>query len=101
MSVVVVSPKVYRWQLTMLNFRMCSHTGDFERIRERILALASGEWVRNSLRGPTRSTVQHRVRVYKVSFQDNVILWQVDIAFDERHYAVMQVVKGKDSRPNL
>lgn len=69
--------------------------GHLERIRARLHALARGKWVKNSLRGPTRSSTQHQVPVYKASCQENAILWQVDIAFDERHDTIMQVIKGK------
>jgi len=71
--------------------------GHLERIQEQLLALAWGDWVRNSLRSsPTRSSTEHRVPVYKASCQDYAILWQVDIAFDERHDSIMQVIKGKN-----
>ncbi|KAF8539048.1 hypothetical protein BDD12DRAFT_981228 [Trichophaea hybrida] len=75
------------------NFREAVIDGHLERIRERLIALAWGEWVRKSLRGPTPSSTEHRVPVYKASCQEYVILWQVDIAFDERNDSLMQVIK--------
>lgn len=38
--------------------------------------------------------MKYRVPVYKVGCKGNVIIWQVDVAFDERHDHNMQVVKG-------
>ncbi|KAF8241484.1 P-loop containing nucleoside triphosphate hydrolase protein [Wilcoxina mikolae CBS 423.85] len=67
--------------------------GEFELVRKGFEALASGEWMRGSLRRTISSDIGCRVPVYKVSCQQNVIIWQVDIAFDERHSCVMQVVK--------
>ncbi|KAF8541740.1 hypothetical protein BDD12DRAFT_946309 [Trichophaea hybrida] len=68
--------------------------GEFELIRKGLQALASGDWMRGSLRRTISSDTGYRVPVYKVCCQQNVIIWQVDIAFDERHSGVMQVVKG-------
>lgn len=38
--------------------------------------------------------MRYRVPIYRVGCKGNVIIWQVDVAFDERHDHNMQVVKG-------
>lgn len=48
--------------------------------------------MKSSLRRPAGDDFQ--VPVYKVECEEYVILWQVDVAFDEREYHNTQVVKG-------
>jgi hypothetical protein len=50
--------------------------------------------MRNSLRRTIGSGTNYRVPVYKAPCLENVIIWQVDVAFDERHYCMMQAIKG-------
>jgi hypothetical protein len=50
--------------------------------------------VDDSIREPARSSIQYRVPVYEVACGANVILWQVDTAFDEEYYCVTDIIKG-------
>lgn len=70
------------------------NSGNFDHVQERLLALASGEWMRKSLRRSIDDDSRYRVPVYKVGCKGSVIIWQVDVGFDERHSYNMQVVKG-------
>lgn len=47
-----------------------------------------------SLRRPAGDDSRFQVPVYKAECEEYVILWQVDVAFDERDDHNTQVVKG-------
>lgn len=47
----------------------------------------------------TRNDSKYQVPVFKAIYKmDAVILWQVDVGFDERYYDNFQVLKGKPLR---
>lgn len=50
--------------------------------------------MQSSLRRPVGDGSRFQVPVYKAECKEYVILWQVDVAFDERADHNTQVVKG-------
>lgn len=50
--------------------------------------------MQESLRRPIGDDGSYRVPVYKAECKRHVIIWQVDVAADERQGHNMQVVKG-------
>ncbi|KAF8241597.1 hypothetical protein K440DRAFT_665246 [Wilcoxina mikolae CBS 423.85] len=92
--------KIILSTLALKNFRGAAAKGHFESIKERLLALASGELVDDPIRQPAFSSTQYRVPVYKVSCGQNVILWQEVIAFDEMYHYETAVIKVWAICPN-
>ncbi|KAL0640852.1 hypothetical protein Q9L58_000159 [Maublancomyces gigas] len=71
-------------------------SGDFPHIREKLFELASGNWTPKSLVTTARNDSKYQVPVFKAIWKmDAVILWQVDVGFDERYYDNFQVLKAK------
>jgi hypothetical protein len=63
-------------------------------VRRSLLQLASGKWAQSSLqRAPDREP-PYRLPVYLIVCSGHAMIWQVDGAFDELYYCMMQVLKG-------
>lgn len=70
--------------------------GNFQHIREKMEALASGDWARRSVAKPVGDEPgRFKVRVFQAWYGKNGrILWQVDVGFDENYGRNCQIVRG-------
>lgn len=65
--------------------------GDFNLVQSKLIQLASGEWMENSL----CDRIGHSA-LYLAGYAGNGgILWQTDIEFDEKSETTTQLVKSK------
>lgn len=65
--------------------------GDFNQVQSKLIQLASGDWLQNSLCG----RIGHSA-LYLADYPGNGgILWQTDIEFDEESETTKQLVKSK------
>lgn len=79
------------------------YIGNFEAIKNKLIDLSSGDWVRKSVATPV--SLEHmnfKVRLFQASYASNGrILWQVDVGYDEGVNMASQIVRGQYLPPSI
>jgi hypothetical protein len=87
-------PRTLTWRLPR---SLTPKLGDSDRIQKKLYELASGEWAGKSILIPSKleNGSSFRIPLFRAIYKKgSLILWQVDIAYDERYNQDSQVVKG-------
>lgn len=70
--------------------------GNFERIKNKLIDLSTGDWIRKSVAKPVSlDHIDLKVRLFEAEYAaDGRILWQVDVGYDESLSSASQIVRG-------